>query len=462
MKRITLTFLAVVAILAGCLSCSRINDIDERLTDVENSLSKLEAQIAAGAFITSVDQTEDGCTFTLSNGQTYKVTNGKDGESVIADVKIEDNYVVITLNDGEIMRLPYQNPLSMVTLNIVPDYDDGTVCEPETIEASGITHTSFYLDIAVTPAKYAEILADAVKFIHKAVFSPVQTKSGFDKAFTVSPKSVTYDKDASVPFLEAYFNIDGEMATLLANTAYTVSYTIEDKDGVHGTATAFVAISYGKHSGDYSTDPEGVLPGKFSVAEGKLVQFSKGNLWADGENSLHFEDNQWGFNSNYETSHVSHFTWSDNVASAVGTTNNGSYLFCDESHKVSVDGSDAIYYALSTTEWRYLFSNHSRKWVTVNGVNGYVIAPDGVSLSDVTTSYSEDELKKDNLVFLPAAGFRDGSDLNQVGDRGRYWSSSESDGGFAYRMYFDSGSVSHSDSGVRENGYSVRLVTNCE
>ena len=76
----------------------------------------------------------------------------------------------------------------MVTLNIVPDYDDGTVREPNTTENNGEKSTIFYLDIEVTPAKYAEILSDTERFIHKAVFSPVQTKSDFGNAVTVSPK----------------------------------------------------------------------------------------------------------------------------------------------------------------------------------------------------------------------------------------------------------------------------------
>ena len=137
----------------------------------------------------------------------------------------------------------------MVTLNIVPDYDDGTVGKPETVEAMGMKSHIFYLDISVTPAKYTEILSDAERFIHKAVFSPVQTKSGFGNAFTVSPKRVTYCEGAPIPFLQASFELDDESAAVLQNTPYTVSYSIEDKDGVHGAATAFIAISRQKDSG---------------------------------------------------------------------------------------------------------------------------------------------------------------------------------------------------------------------
>ena len=134
---------AIVA-LTACCACSKVNDIDKRLGVLENIVSDLKAQISAGAVITSVDKTSDGCTFTLSNGQIYTVTNGKDGtdgtdgEAIIADVKIEEDFVVLALKDGEIMRISFQNPLSMVTLDIVPDFDYGTVKEPKTSEAMGM------------------------------------------------------------------------------------------------------------------------------------------------------------------------------------------------------------------------------------------------------------------------------------------------------------------------------------
>ena len=280
MKRISLIILAVAAIIAGSVSCQKVNDLDKRLTQLEQTVSDLKAQILAGAVITSVDKTDDGCTFTLSNGQSYTVTNGKngsDGEAIIAEVKIEEDFVVLTLKDGETPRISYQNPLSMVTLDIVPDFDDGTVKEPKTTEEMGMEINSFFLDIAVTPAKYAEILSDTERFIHKAVFSPVRTKSGFGNAFTVSPKKVmTYYEGAPIPFLQAYFEVDDESAAQLQNTPYTVSYSIADKDGVHGAATAFVTISHEKSPGPDEPHDEAFA----AVDLGLSVKWANMNLGA--------------------------------------------------------------------------------------------------------------------------------------------------------------------------------------
>ena len=203
------------------------------------------------------------------------------------------------------------------------------------------------------------------------------------------------------------------------------------------------------------------LSGVFSVSATKKVHFSKGNLWADYfSNALYFESNQYSFESYWNVYHMSHFTWSSTVEAAVGDSNSGDYLFCDEDHKVSVGGSEAIYYALSKDEWTYLFNNHSIKWVSVNGINGYVIAPDGFS-GTLADTYANDAAlaAAGNLVFLPAAGSREGSTVNDVGDNGNYWSSSANGESYAYNVFFNSSLVNPGRS-RRYSGFSVRLVTN--
>ena len=203
--------------------------------------------------------------------------------------------------------------------------------------------------------------------------------------------------------------------------------------------------------------PEGALPGLFSVSETKKVRFSKGNLWADSDNALHFEANQYSSASTKDATHVSHFTWSSTVGAAVGNSYSGDYLFCDENHKVSVDESDAIYYALSNDEWEYLFNNHSHKRVTVNGVNGYVIAPDGFT-GTLADSYADDAaLATDNLVFLPAAGYCYDGHVEAQGGDGRYWSSTPNGNSYAYSLDFGSGNQSVY---LRYGGFSVRAVLN--
>ena len=104
---------------------------------------------------------------------------------------------------------------------------------------------------------------------------------------------------------------------------------------------------------------------------------------------------------------------------------------------------------LTTQEWGYLLGLGStspartnaanlRTLATVNSVPGLIIMPDGwtasgVSLTVTTSKYTTNNinltdwstLEEQGCVFLPAAGFREGTSvMSNVGTRGFYWSSS--------------------------------------
>lgn len=67
----------------GMVSCSDydddINSLNERVDSIEKTLADLKAKIEAGAVITGVEPTENGVQVTLSNGETFELTNGRDG-----------------------------------------------------------------------------------------------------------------------------------------------------------------------------------------------------------------------------------------------------------------------------------------------------------------------------------------------------------------------------------------------
>ena len=93
-------------------------------------------------------------------------------------------------------------------------------------------------------------------------------------------------------------------------------------------------------------------------------------------------------------------------------------------------------------EYNELLNNCTWIWTTQNGVNGYkVTGPSGAS------------------IFLPAAGSRNGSSLNDARSYGDYWSSTPVGYGnyYAYDLYFDSGNH-NMGYGNRGDGRSVRPV----
>ncbi len=57
-----------------------IDRIDTELSGIKSQLEALEGKIKDGKWITSVTPTANGLTITLSDGQTYEITNGKNGQ----------------------------------------------------------------------------------------------------------------------------------------------------------------------------------------------------------------------------------------------------------------------------------------------------------------------------------------------------------------------------------------------
>ena len=95
-------------------------------------------------------------------------------------------------------------------------------------------------------------------------------------------------------------------------------------------------------------------------------------------------------------------------------------------------------------ELKELYGKCEWTWKTVKGMNGYVVR----GRDDFSSS----------SIFLPAAGYGNGTSLYDAGSEGIYWSSEPySDGINAWDLYFDSSSH-YTDSSYRRYGQSVRPV----
>jgi ribosomal protein L40E len=82
-------------------------------------------------------------------------------------------------------------------------------------------------------------------------------------------------------------------------------------------------------------------------------------------------------------------------------------------------------------------------WTTQNGVNGYKVVG-----------------KNGNSIFLPAAGYRGGTDVVSVGTRGYYWSGTlnQCNADHAYHLYFYDYGSHDVDRNDRNRGFTVRPV----
>ena len=278
------------------------------------------------------------------------------------------------------------------------------------------------------------------------------------------------------------------------------------------SATLAAGMSYNTvyQMGEYiSNEPDGKLSGGFTVdAQGKKVYFSKGNLQATYNGSSYawdFAANQYScvgnaagntsIDSQTNDAVVDLFGWSTDAnnnnwgihTKTVATQDYTTGGFKDWGKAYCASKSitpDNTWRTLSTDEWKYLFNkdntyganNRSGKYkygVTVCGKeNCVVLLPDNwdetvISLTnfaalntcDESSNPKWSEMQAAGAVCLPAAGYRDGSDVNSVGVRGIYWSSTAYDGGNAYGVFFDSYGVDPDFYDFRGHGYSVRLVT---
>ena len=140
---------------------------------------------------------------------------------------------------------------------------------------------------------------------------------------------------------------------------------------------------------------------------------------------------------------------------------------------------------LTEDEWKYVFNTRNTTSgirygkAQVNGVNGMLILPDDWSNSyynvnntnnpsatystNIIDSYTwQNNLEAYGAIFLPAAGFREGSHLGYMGEEGDYWTATKyftEDN--AYRVYFYI-DLFGSSSYHRYCGHSVRLVQDAE
>ena len=87
MKKKLFFKLFIFAVIGALLTVTSCKDYDEDITDLQGQISSLkttvdaiDASIKAGATIKSVTSTANGITITLSNNQSYNITNGAKGD----------------------------------------------------------------------------------------------------------------------------------------------------------------------------------------------------------------------------------------------------------------------------------------------------------------------------------------------------------------------------------------------
>lgn len=308
----------------------------------------------------------------------------------------------------------------------------------------------------------------------------------------------------------------------LSSGAFTVPLT-----GLEGATQyyfrAYATNSVGTVYGDqytFNTPRPGLLNGMFSVSASTQVYFSQGNLqytistgeWSFMQHQYDIVEtpsqnvgenyaNQdvvslfgWG-TSGYNHGANAYQPWSTSISySDYYAYGNWEYNLYDQNgqadwgHNAISNGGNAEnsgWRTLTQPEWSYVFFTRTTTSgiryakATVNGVSGVVLLPDNWTASiyalnnanggnygsnTITAEDWANTLEANGAVFLPAAGYRGGTSVSNVGSYGHYWSSTstyyDSD---AYYVNFTSGGLDTFYSyDYRYYGLSVRLVRDAE
>ena len=197
----------------------------------------------------------------------------------------------------------------------------------------------------------------------------------------------------------------------------------------------------------------------------------------------------------YNTSNSTSSPYTSSVGYGYGPTDGSTYTYSLTGYYANADwgvynkqsnhnkiegGGDHAWRVLTKEEWVHVFnersttSGHRYAKATVCDMAGVILLPDNwsddkYSLNNYNTTGAAFEgntinssgwatLEAAGCVFLPAAGYRSGNEVRDVGSYGRYWSSTCYDSYRAYRVAFDAGYVDPSNNGNRYIGCSVRLV----
>ena len=271
---------------------------------------------------------------------------------------------------------------------------------------------------------------------------------------------------------------------------------------------AFIASTTIAWADDIAVD--GKLPGAFSISATQQVWFAQGNLqYVASTDTWSFATNQYDYIGNApgnttaaadratQSDPIDLFGWgTGNDPTKISTNYNDDYPTFDDwgIHPISNGGNTAnAWRTLSKDDLSYLILKRTNaanlvSMGSVNGVNGAILLPDdwtgdlftgdlvsmsggysvpsGISPYELHTyTAAEWEVMADNgAVFFPAAGRRNGTNIEELGITGYYWSSSPvTTGGFANThanyFLFNLHNLIAFNPSFRHLGRSVRLVS---
>ena len=299
---------------------------------------------------------------------------------------------------------------------------------------------------------------------------------------TASAPNYVSESAFTVPEITAnMYNSDGVFVSLSKLPYIDANFTV-----ANGRTVKFAAgnLQYNKTTGKFS-----LMEHQYST-----VETTSQNIGTDYANQNIVSLFGWGTSgiSGYTPIATCYQPWSTSTNGILynpyGSTSTNLYDGGDNAGKadwgynaISNGGNTGnMWRTLTNAEWGYVFntrsttSGHRYAKATVCGKSGVILLPDNwsdgtYSLNNYNTTgaafigntIDADEwaaLEAAGCVFLPAAGYRGGTSVLNVGSYGLYWSGTRYNSRYTYSVLFYSGNVNPSSYDYRYLGYSVRLV----
>ena len=298
---------------------------------------------------------------------------------------------------------------------------------------------------------------------HKAVTKQIQVTAGQSQQITLNPIPIYGSLDITSTPRDADITIDGK---LFGKTPITVEQLLEgehtviiSKDG-YSSFKKVVNISDGTSETLSATMQEADEP-VYDGHEYVDLGLPSGTKWATCNVGASKPEEYGDYFAWGETTKKSDYSWST-YKHCKGSSRTMTTKYCTDSEygyngftdgKTELQPEDDAATANWGSEWQMPSLDQIKELCNSNYTTMTWTMQNGVSGRLITSKVNG------NSIFLPAAGYRDDTSLNNAGSNGYYWSRllDTSTPYYAYNLYFYSGYVFWDD-GSRLYGRCVRPV----
>ncbi len=520
MKRTFIKMLPVVAAVLLATSCSKDGNDDSNVaidpvetqnvaTPTESSSSESKTipfSITVGRDSESLSkaslQAGTSTTQVFESGDQLVLKNG---ETEVATLSLPTDYESSTTAtfSGELTTEGLVSGTTEISVTLTNSSHGNTgTALTEVQEAISLAEAFQKYGYWTSSFTYEEGKQPTISLVQNTVFLRIKPYKDAGNKATVNGNEYTAQSDGTIYLAVA-------SGTAIASNLFHGVKTVTNADG---KVVKNIDRS-GKASNDIGVNS---LGGMFSVGNGKFVAFSKGNLQATTKDNcvtwtFDFAEQQYVYLGNgganekvngngtvSENGTVDLFGWVGasspwTGAAMYGISNSETYNSVETYGNVSGEalksdwgtlvGDGKTWRTLTKDEWKYLFNTRGGTEAiryakaTVCGKAGVILLPDDwrtstYSLNNTNTSGAAfttntiadastwSTLEDAGAVFLPAAGYRVGTDVSVsvVGSYGNYWSSTANGKVYVFDLFFYSGEVNPVHDSRRYCGQSVRLV----